>query len=170
MELIIDKVLVPYDNHANVFIFSNIDIYTAKGMSAEDASLVVKTMAKYKEFFVDVMMAEELELQLPEPDHQVESIKEGVIMFCSFAVFGSLPLLGYVIIPIAFPGMEPGALFTAACIITGIVLFILGCVKSLFCTAHWAKSGTETLLLGGACATTAYIIGQYVNGMLDGSQ
>jgi VIT1/CCC1 family predicted Fe2+/Mn2+ transporter len=139
-------------------------------MSPEDAALVVKTMAKYKEFFVDVMMAEELELQLPEPDHQIASFKEGVVMFCSFAVFGSLPLVGYVIFPTAFPDMGTDALFTAACLITGIVLVVLGCVKSLFCTAHWLRSGTETLLLGGACAITAYLIGQYIDSIIGGHQ
>lgn len=146
-----------------------IDVYTAKGMLAEDASLIARTMSKYKDFFVDIMVTEELKLQLPEPDHQIISIKESVVMFSSFAVFGSLPLLGYIIIPFLFPEMGVDSLFTAACIITGMVLVILGCVKSLFCAAHWVRSGTETLLLGGACATTAYTIGLYVNGIVGGA-
>ena len=46
-------------------------------MSEEDATAVVTTMAQYKEFFVDVMMMEELHLQLPEKDHRMESFREG---------------------------------------------------------------------------------------------
>lgn len=108
------------------------DIYVQRGMGREDAKLVVQTMSKYKEFFVDVMMAEELELKVPEEDHVQESLKEGIVMFCSFATFGAFPLLGYVIIPSWFPNLPSEALFTNACVVTGIVLFLMGCVKSNF--------------------------------------
>ena len=93
---------------------------------------MIKTMAKYKDFFVDVMMTEELALQVPEEDHKTDSMKEGVVMFCSFATFGSLPLLGYVIIPALFPLAAEDVLFKAACIVTGLVLFGMGCIKSIF--------------------------------------
>jgi DNA damage-binding protein 1 len=67
-----------------------IDIYIEKGMSREDAETVVHTMAKYKDFFVDIMMTHELELQVPDHDHVQESFREGVVMFCSFAIFGAV--------------------------------------------------------------------------------
>ena len=41
-----------------------IEIYMNRGMSKEDATLVIETMAKYKDFFVDTMMQQELELQV----------------------------------------------------------------------------------------------------------
>lgn len=41
-----------------------IDIYVNKGMSKEDATQVITTISKYKDFFVDVMMQQELELQV----------------------------------------------------------------------------------------------------------
>lgn len=43
-----------------------IELYTQKGISREDAELMVLTMSKYKPFFVDVMMKEELGLLAPE--------------------------------------------------------------------------------------------------------
>ena len=109
-----------------------VEIYTEKGMSKEDAELVITTMAKYKDFFVDIMMQQELELQVPEEDHVRESLREGVVMFCSFAFFGALPLLGYVIIPSLNPHLGETELFTSACVVTGIVLFLMGCIKSNF--------------------------------------
>jgi VIT1/CCC1 family predicted Fe2+/Mn2+ transporter len=157
------------ENYPQGEIREMIDIYEDRGMSREDATKVIETMAKYKDFFVDVMMAEELALQVPEEDHKVESMKEGVVMFCAFASFGSLPLLGYVVIPALFPSSGEDVLFTAACIITGLVLFGMGCVKSNFSAANWFISGMETLLLGGACATVAYTIGQFVDGLVDQS-
>lgn len=143
-----------------------IDIYTERGLDRDDAVLVVNTMAKYEDFFVDVMMAEELQLAVPEEDHVHESFKEGIIMFLSFASFGALPLLGYVVIPASFPDLGESALFATACVVTGIVLFLMGCVKSGFSAAEWYWCGTETLLLGGACATVAYTIGQFVEGLM----
>ena len=56
---------------------------------------VVRKMAKYDGFFVNVMMVEELGLQVPDPDDDI--VKEGVIMFLSFAGFGAMPLLGCVL-------------------------------------------------------------------------
>lgn len=34
---------------------------------------------------------------------------------------------------------------------------------SVYSAANWFKCGLETLLLGGACATVAYTIGQFVD-------
>lgn len=157
------------ENYPDGEIREMVELYMLKGMSQSDAELVIKTMAKYKDFFVDIMMTQELQLQVPEDDHVKESFREGVIMFCSFAFFGALPLVGYVVFPAAFPHMSEDQLFFSACIVTGIVLFFLGSVKSTFCASHWFSSGMETLLLGGACATVAFTIGQFVNGIVGSS-
>lgn len=54
-----------------------VEIFEDRGMSHEDAELVILTMAKYKDFFVDVMMTQELELQVPEEEHVKEAFNEG---------------------------------------------------------------------------------------------
>ena len=84
------------ENYPEGEVSEMVEIYENKGMSHEDAVLVINTMAKYKDFFVDVMMTQELELQVPEEDHVQESFKEGVVMFCSFAAFGAMPLSVFV--------------------------------------------------------------------------
>ena len=139
-----------------------VDLYVKEGMEYEDAVLCINTMAKYKDFFVNHMMNVELQLQVPSDDHVQESMKEGLVMFSSFAFFGALPLLGYVLIPTIFPNANETTLFLSACCITGIVLFLMGSVKSFFSKQHWFRAGLETLILGGACATVAYTIGQVV--------
>lgn len=154
-------------NYRDGEIKEMIDIYVKKGFTPEDAKLVIETMAKYEDFFVDVMMQQELELQVPEDDHVEQSMKEGFVMFCSFAFFGTAPLLGYTVIPWLFPHLEPSVLFKSACAVTGLVLFLLGSIKSNFSRTNWFWSGCETLILGGTCATVAYTIGSFVNGLLD---
>jgi VIT1/CCC1 family predicted Fe2+/Mn2+ transporter len=151
------------ENYPEGEIREMVDFYMEKGMSRQDAEIVITTMAKYKDFFVDIMMTQELQLQVPEDDHVTESFREGtccsswsrlsldsgernlrehiltvrrshpgVIMFCSFAFFGALPLVGYLVFPSAFPNMSEEELFLAACAVTGVVLFFLGSVKSTF--------------------------------------
>lgn len=155
------------DNHPEGEINEMIDIYEERGMSRIDAALVINTMSKYPKFFVDVMMAEELGLQVPEENFIIENMKEGVVMFCSFAFFGSLPLLGYVIFPTALGVHDQHELFVVACGITGLVLFLMGCLKSRFSATHWFRAGTETLLLGGACAFFSYTISYCIDARLD---
>ncbi len=47
-----------------------IELYEKKGISHEDARLVVETLSKYKEAFIDIMMVEELNLMpIDEDDH-----------------------------------------------------------------------------------------------------
>lgn len=62
-----------------------VEIYEERGMSHEDAVIVVRTMAKYKDFFVDVMMTQELELQVPDADHVKESFREGTCLPANIA-------------------------------------------------------------------------------------
>jgi VIT1/CCC1 family predicted Fe2+/Mn2+ transporter len=144
-------------------IMEMVEIYEEKGLSHEDAVLCITTMAKYPEFFVDIMMQQELNLTVPSPDFVQEAMHEGVVMFLSFAFFGALPLLGYVLIPTFFPDSSSEALFVSACVVTGLVLFLMGSVKSFFSKQHWLRAGMETFLLGGACATVAFTIGQVVH-------
>jgi len=158
------------ENYREGEIQEMIEIYVNKGLSPEDAKVVIETMAKYESFFVDVMMQQELELQVPEDNHVEQSMKEGFMMFCSFAFFGTAPLLGYTIIPWLFPDLDSTVLFKCACGVTALVLFLLGSIKSNFSRTSWFLSGCETLILGGTCATVAYTIGFFVNGLLENDE
>lgn len=51
-------------------------------------------MAKYPEFFVDVMMRDELGLE--PPAELMEHVKSGFVCFTSFLICGSVPLIGFV--------------------------------------------------------------------------
>eukprot|EP00953_Heterococcus_sp_UTEX-ZZ885_P035540 18342-Heterococcus_DN1.PRE.4 len=112
-----------------------------QGMSHEDATDVINKMAKYDDFFVNLMMNEELGLSVP--DEKDDTVKEGFLMFLSFAFFGAMPLIGYVV--------------------TGLSLFAMGAIKSKFAIRSWYVSGIEMVLLGGCCAAVAYEIGKLVD-------
>ena len=117
-------------------------------------------MAKYKEFFVDLMMTEELSLPVPSDGDNVESFKDGLTMFLSFTAFGLLPIGGYVCASAMSPGLTQQSLFVVAYVLIVINLFSLGAFKAKFHDRLYLRSGLETLVLGGACAAIAFYIGR----------
>ena len=147
-----------FDNHPEGEVEEMVDLYVSKGMNREDAEVVIRRMAKYPEFFIDIMMVEELELQVPGEDDN--PWKDGLVTFTSFVVFGVIPLLGYV----AFAGTDftSEVLFIIACVLTAIMLFTLGALKSMLTAQKWWKSGLEILAMGSFTAGVAYLIGWLV--------
>ena len=137
-----------------------VELFVARGMSREDAQFVIQRMAKYKDFFVDLMMTEELNLPLPSPEGSLDAFKDGLTMFAAFATFGLLPVCGFVAAGALYPDLDTHDLFTIACVITGICLIGLGAIKAKFHDKAYIRSAVETLLLGGACAAVAFYVGK----------
>ena len=102
-------------------------------------------------------MTEELNLPLPSPDGSMEALKDGATMFAAFAVFGLLPVVGFVAAGALWPELSVNDLFVVACAITGCCLLVLGAVKAKFHDKNYLRSGLETLALGGAAAVAFYV-------------
>ncbi len=133
-----------------------IEIYEDKGMSSEDAKIIVDTLSKYPKAWVDTMMSEEL--GIIETDDS--PAKNGVATFLSFALFGLVPLITYVVAQLVpYLRDNPSLSFLLACILTGITLFVLGALKVKVTGKNFIRSGLEMLALGGIAAAAAYGIG-----------
>lgn len=150
-----------FENFKEGEIKEMVDLYESKGMSRADAQLVIKTMSKYEDFFIDVMMLEELQLVVPGDDEN--PMLDGAVTFASFVVFGLVPLLSYAIFAAADLNLQTQDLFTIACVLTVISLFILGAIKSQFSVKPWWRGGLEIMTMGTFTAATAYFIGWFVN-------
>ena len=74
-----------------------VDLYESRGLPREKAEEVIRVMAKYKDFFVDVMVREELGLEMPGEDES--PVRQGFVTFVSFAISGFVPLFAYIILP-----------------------------------------------------------------------
>ena len=153
-----------FENYPEGEIKEMIDLYVEKGMEKEDAEVCIRRMAKYKEFFIDVMMAEELQLQVPDEDDNPWF--GGAVTFASFVVFGTVPLLAYVMFYSA--QLYVHEQFIIAVCLTAFCLFALGVLKSKFTKQHWFKSGMEVFFLGGGVAAIAYFIGWFMNSVVLG--
>ena len=130
------------------------EIYTAKGMNPSDAKLMSQILAKNKEAWVSVMMVEELGI-IEENDNP---LRNGLVTFFSFIFFGSFPLIPF-LIGLALEDVHISSLFYSSLIVTLIVLFFLGAVKTKVTGVSLWKSGGETLLIGAIAASAAYMIG-----------
>ena len=82
------------ENNPQGEIDEMIEIYEGKGFSKEDATVIISTMAKNTDFFIDHMCVQELGIMAPDEDDS--PLKQGGVMFISFMLFGCVPLLAYV--------------------------------------------------------------------------
>ena len=144
-----------------------IEIYEGKGLSNADANAFVDIMKRYPDFFLDRMMVDELEVMPPEDTSDLW--KEGLVTFLSFVVFGSVPLLAYIIAKLAgFDGEDDGdILFGVSIAATAVTMFMLGIVSGKFTKSNIWISGAKMLLNGGLAASAAFLIGMGLEEILE---
>ena len=147
------------ENHPEGEKKEMIEIYTAKGIPEEDARTMVDIISKNKKAWVDIMMVEELGIM--EADES--PLKNALVTFFSFALFGFLPLVAY-LLSIVFSVVESNQFFVAS-LLTGLTLFALGALKVRITERNWFISGLEMMVVGGIAATAAYLIGYLLSGL-----
>ena len=80
---------------------------------------------------------------------------------CTFAAFilcGAIPLLPFIIgVPAAFE---------TSIVLTALVFFALGTVKSKWSMMRWWRSGLEITAIGLAAASIAYLIGYVLKNLI----
>ncbi len=145
------------ENNPKGEIKEMVELYMEKGYSEQDAKKVVDLLFKKKKAFIDTMMVEELKIL----ESHYNPIKNALITFFSFTLFGFIPLLIFVID--LFKNIA--STFIISAILTGLTLFALGTVKAQFSQKAWYKSAFEMLLIGGIAAAAAYWIGELLAGL-----
>ena len=143
-----------------------VELYVARGMTQADAESVIEVMSKYKNFFLDVMMVEELGLM--PPDNDDSPMKNGLVTFAAFVLFGFVPLLSYVLA--GATGASDAANFVAACALTGLTMLALGAAKAKFTNQSMLKSALLMLLNGSMAAVAAYLVSWGISDALGGVQ
>ena len=130
-----------------------ISFYRKEGLSQKDSSTIVSILSKKKKALVDAILIEELGLvELKE-----SPLKNGLVTFCSFVMFGFIPLITYLLARVSANVAEQTFIF--ASVLTAVTMFLLGAAKIKITPKHWFDSGVEMLLIGGVAAFSAYGIG-----------
>jgi len=137
-----------------------IELYSKRGLPRQEASDMVAIMSKHREFFVNMMMIEELGIMPPDPSDK--PALKGLVTLISFILFGCVPLTAYVgaVIQKGPKGMASADLiFGIACALAALTMFSLGAITSKFTIQKWWKAGLSMLLNGILAAGAAFGIG-----------
>jgi vacuolar iron transporter family protein len=142
-----------------------VELYSLKkGITSDDARTIVDIISRDKDTFVDIMMVEELGIMTPDPDDS--PWKNGLVTFGAFCVFGTVPLLPYVVHVSVINSTEKALAsqpaFGIAIALTAICMFGLGALTSRFTAQHWLKAGLFTMANGGLAALASYGIAALV--------
>jgi len=154
------------ENYPEGEISEMVDIYKQKGMSEEDAQIIISTMAKYTEPFIDHMMVEELGI-LPPKDTDAQN--DGLVMFASFATFGLVPLISFMVIRASW-GTEDqehkGTAFVVSCVLSLLAFLVLGTLAANHRKQSTFSSCLKMLFNGLISGAVAYGTGRTLNSLL----
>lgn len=136
-----------------------VGLYVEKGVSREDAHLVMQTLSQYDRAFLELVMVEEHGM-LPQ-EEEAAAVNAGAVTMISFALVGCVPLLPYFLALI--PGLVIGATLQLGLSVafTSLGLFVLGGMKGkLVDVGHaWYVSSLVMTANGAFAACVGYIVG-----------
>ncbi|KAJ1426849.1 Ccc1 family [Sesbania bispinosa] len=128
--------------------------YQALGMDYNDATMVVNIFAKYNDILVDQRMVADKGM-LPA-EQEVKPWKNALVTFASFMIFGSTPLLSFIIL-IPFTDNE-SVKFVSACLVSALALALLGVARARIAGQKMMFSTAITLFTGVIAAAAAYLV------------
>src|SRR5699024_12506639 len=113
------------------------EYYINKGLTETDASLISETLAKYPK----VIEQERINMIFGTAETEAHPINNALVTFFSFILYGFIPLIAYVFASSSTFLMENT--FIVAGILTVLMLFILGAIKSMLTLTNCFRSGSE---------------------------
>ncbi|MEX0287334.1 MAG: VIT1/CCC1 transporter family protein [Paracoccaceae bacterium] len=123
------------------------EILAGKGLEGDVLDQATDAVKQDRERWSGVMLGGEYGLGSADP----APLRAAMATFLAFLVAGLVPLL-----PFLF-GLDNA--FRLSAIMTAAVFFGIGTLKSLWSLSAWWRSGLETLIIGGAAASIAYLVG-----------
>eukprot|EP00908_Phaeocystis_cordata_P012658 Transcript_23656.p1 GENE.Transcript_23656~~Transcript_23656.p1 ORF type:complete len:320 (-),score=96.52 Transcript_23656:327-1175(-) len=136
-----------------------VQLYTKKGLSEPAARQVVETMAVHTEFFVDIMMLEELQMSPPPDLTAVQAAAKlgGGVLVCG----GMLPLC-YALFSLSRPG---GAAFALVLGVAMAGLAYLGALRASITHQGKRQLALQTIALVLPCTVLPHLAGMYVTSL-----
>ncbi len=126
-------------------------IFAGKGFAGELLEQIVDVITQDRKRWVDTMITEEFGLPLERP----LPWRAGLSTFLAFVLAGFVPLVPFTVtsdIPL-------DRLFPASALLTGATFFLIGAFKGRVVHQSVLWSGLETLIVGAAAASLAYLVG-----------
>ncbi len=129
-------------------------IYRQKGFSGPLLDQIVEHITGDPERWADVMMREELGFI---GDNFESPIRSSMVVGVSYLVGAAVPVAPYLFI-------APATGIMLSAIITVLVLFAVGALKTIITARSWWRSGLESMLTGIAAGAVTYGAGRLFGG------
>lgn len=136
-------------------------IYAAKGFDGDDLERVVDVITADRERWIETMLLEEHGVQLDGP----QPFRAALATFIAFAVVGAIPLASFVVDAANDDAIAAPLWWSVG--LTALAFLAVGYVKAYALGGRLIRSSIETLLLGGAAASLAWLVGYLLRGLVD---
>ena len=131
-------------------------VYEAKGVSGKVLEELVDIISKDKKIWLDVMMAEELQIA---PVNTRNVLKSSVIVTIATAI-------GHIIPVIPFFFLDPHIALILAIVVSALTLFAVGIYQAVTLVGSWWKSGLRMVLIGMGAAGLGFVIAKIFHTIL----
>lgn len=135
-------------------------LFAAKGFAGDDLEAIVDVITADEDRWVDTMMADELGYGADD----TVAWRAAAATFAAFVAVGMLPLLPFLVNAASADAIA--APFAWSAVLTAIAFFAVGSAKARVVGQRWWRAGGETLLVGGAAASVAYLVGVLLEGIV----
>ncbi len=132
-----------------------LEILQNYGMTREESTPIVESLATRPKDFADFMMRFELGLEKPNPKRALTS---GATIGGAYIFGGLIPLMPYILMAEAHDALRWSVGITV------IALFIFGYVKGQFTGSKPLKSAIQTCLIGSIAAAVAFFVARLIGG------
>jgi len=126
-------------------------IFANKGFKGRTLDDIVDTISANRELWAQTVVQELFGMQQVDAG---KPMRAGAATFVAFVAIGAIPLLPFIV-----PGLAQDRAFAASAAVTSLAFFFVGYAKGRALGGPAARSGFETLLIGGGAAILAYGVG-----------
>ena len=130
------------------------EVFQSYGLTKEDSALIVDSLRKRPQAWVDFMMRFELGLEKPNPRRAFIS---AVTIAGAYIAGGFIPLSPYVVLSSASTAL------TVSAVTTLVALGGFGYIKGRFTGAPPIRSAIQTVFIGGLAASVAFMIARAIS-------
>src|SRR6195256_5235953 len=127
-----------------------------EGLAPDGARRGARELATSKNVLLKTMVEKELGLSV---DEDANALRGAVVMGGSFGLAALVPILPYLFLPVVTS-------LWVSVILSGIMLFGMGALKSRWTGRHWLPSGLEIFALGAVAGVAGYFFGTLLPGAL----
>ena len=137
------------------------DIYSDKGFKGELLESIAKVIISKRKVWVDTMMEEKIGLV---DNNNENPIYKAITTFFAFYSVGIIPLIPFIYVYLVYFDLSHSIntidnVFLYSIIFTAISFFSIGLVKGKVVNKSPARSGLNTLIIGGIAAVVAFLVG-----------